>query len=158
MKKILSVIAVVAGAAYLAAGICLLVYQDVVKTFMGYGRYGLETVNVYPVQNVLQLVIMGIPCVVLGVLSMSDSPDNSRGMNMLLVIYSSVMLVLGQALVTIGGVINSMIVARTVGAEGLANVSIISSAFSYIQFVINLSLVLLLLRGAFGLGGTSQNQ
>ncbi|MDE7224078.1 MAG: hypothetical protein K2O34_09895 [Acetatifactor sp.] len=124
---------------------------------MGYGESGLATTNVYPVQNVLQLVIMGVPCVALGVLSMSDSPDNSRGRNMLLVIYSSVMLVLGQALVTIGGVINNMIVARTMGAEGLANMSIISSAFSYIQFAINLSLVLLLLCGAFGLGGELQN-
>lgn len=150
MQKILSITAVIAGALYLAAGISLLVFQDMVKAvFMG---YGVETVKVYPIQYVLALAIMGIPCVALGIMSMSDSPENEKGKNMLLVIYSSVMLVLGGILITIGSTVNSIVVGRTMGAYGLANMSAVSAAFSYIQFLINLSLVLLLLRGAFGLG------
>lgn len=158
MKKVLSITAAVVGASYLAAGIGILVFQDIIKAAMGYGvGYGFEIENVYPVHNILQLVIMGIPCVALGFLSMSDSSVNRRGIDMLLVVYSSVMLVLGEILVTIGNGINNVIVARTMGAEGLANMSIISAAFGYIRCLINLSLVLLLLRGAFGLGDTSQN-
>lgn len=150
MKKILSIIATIAGAAYLAAGIGLLVIQSGIKTAMGY--YGTEMINVYPIHNVLELVLMGIPCVILGVLSMSETSDNKKGRDMLLVIYSSVMLVLGGILVTIGNILNSFIVSRTMGVEGLANMNIVSTAFSWIQFLVNLSLVLLLLRGAIGLG------
>lgn len=157
MKKGLSIAAVVAGVFYLAAGIGLLVFQNIIKTAMGYG-FGVESTNVYPVHNVLQLVFMGVPCVVLGGLSMSDSADNRRGIDMLLIIYSSVMLVLGGFLTAIASTINTIIVGRTMGAEGLASMSVISAAFTYIQFLINLSLVLLLLRGALELGGISQNR
>lgn len=157
MKKGLSIAAVVAGVFYLAAGIGLLVFQNIIKTAMGYG-FGMESTNVYPVHNVLQLVFIGVPCVVLGGLSMSDSTDNRRGIDMLLIIYSSVMLVLGGFLTAIASTINTIIVGRTMGAEGLASMSVISAAFTYIQFLINLSLVLLLLRGALELGGISQNQ
>ena len=157
MKKGLSIPSVVAGVLYLAAGIGLLVFQNIIKTAMGYG-YGVETANVYPLHNVLQLVFMGVPCVVLGGLSMSDSTDNRRGIDMLLIIYSSVMLVLGGLLTAIGSVINNIIVGRTMGVEGLVSMSVISTAFTYIQFLINLSLVLLLLRGALELGDTFQNR
>ena len=156
MKKGLSIAAVTAGVFYLAAGIGLLVFQNIIKTAMGYG-YGLETANIYPLHNVLQLVFMGVPCVVLGGLSMSDSTDNRRGMDMLLIIYSSVMLALGGTLIAIGSTIDSIIVSRTMGVEGLASMGVISAAFTYIQFLINLSLVLLLLRGALELGETFQN-
>lgn len=156
MQKVLSITAVAAGALYLAAGIGLLAFQDIVKTvIMG---YEMETLNVYPVHNVLGLVIMGVPCMALGILSMSDSLDNRRATDMLLVIYSSVMLVLGEMLITIGNSINNIIIGTTKGVEGLANMSMVSAAFSYIQFLITLSLVLLLLRGAFGLGESGQSQ
>lgn len=154
MKKGLSIAAVAAGVFYLAAGIGLLVFQNIIKTAMG---YGLETANIYPLHNVLQLVFMGVPCVVLGGLSMSDSTDNRRGIDMLLIIYSSVMLALGGTLIAIGSTIDSIIVSRTMGVEGLASMGVISAAFTYIQFLINLSLVLLLLRGALELGETFQN-
>ena len=157
MKKGLSIAAVVAGVFYLAAGIGLLVFQNIIKTAMGYG-YGVETANVYPLHNVLQLVFMGVPCVVLGGLSMSDSTDNSRGIDMLLIIYSSVMLVLGGLLTAIGSTVNNFVVSRTMGVEGMVSMSVISAAFTYIQFLINLSLVLLLLRGAFGLGDIFQKR
>lgn len=157
MKKGLSIAAVVAGVFYLAAGIGLLVFQNIIKTAMGYG-FGVESTNVYPVHNVLQLVFMGVPCVVLGGLSMSDSADNRRGIDMLLIIYSSVMLVLGGLLAAIGSTVNTFVVSRTMGVEGMVSMSTISAAFTYIQFLINLSLVLLLLRGAFGLGNISQNR
>lgn len=157
MKKGLSIAAVVAGVFYLAAGIGLLVFQNIIKTAIGYGN-GVETVNAYPLHNVLQLVFMGVPCVVLGGLSMSDSTDNRRGMDVLLIIYSSVMLVLGGLLTAIGSTVNTFVVSRTMGVETMVSMSVISAAFTYIQFLINLSLVLLLLRGAFGLGNISQNR
>lgn len=157
MKKGLSIAAVAAGVFYLAAGIGLLVFQNIIKTAMGYG-YGMETANVYPLHNVLQLVFMGVPCVVLGGLSMSDSTDNRRGIGMLLIIYSSVMLVLGEIFTAICSIVDNIIAGRTMGVEGLASMSVVSAAFTYIQFLINLSLVLLLLRGAFELGDISQNR
>lgn len=157
MKKGLSIAAVAAGVFYVAAGIGLLVFQNIIKTAMGYG-YGMETTNVYPLHNVLQLVFMGVPCVVLGGLSMSDSTENRRGIDILLIIYSSVMLVLGEIFTAIGSIIDNIIASRTMGVEGLASMSVVSAAFSYIQFLINLSLVLLLLRGALELGDISQNR
>lgn len=154
MKKILSIMAVAAGALYLAAGVGLLVFQDVFKTgIMGYIS---EPVKVYPVQNVLELAVMGIPCVVLGVLAMSDSSAGRRGLDLLLTVYSSIMLVLGGVLTIIGSMVNNIIVARTQGAEGLANMSIVSTCFGFIRFLIDLSLVMLLLRGALSLGESAQ--
>lgn len=155
MKKTLSITAVIAGALYLAAGIGLLAFQDTVKMAMG---YGMDTINVYPAQNVLQLVIIGIPCVALGVLSMSDSVENRRGTDMLLVIYSAIMLVLKGILATIGATISNVIISRTQGFEALANIGMVRSAFNYIQFLMDLSLVLLLLRGALSLGEGRQSQ
>ncbi len=153
MKKILSILATIMGALYLAAGIGLLVFQDVVKAVIGYGAdQGFDMPNVYPVQNVLELVLLGIPCVVLGILSMSESSDHKRKVDLLLVIYSGAMLVLGGALATIGGFLSNWIVSRTMGVEGIVGMSIISGAFNWIHFLINLSLVLLLLRGALSLG------
>ena len=149
MKKILSITAVIAGALYLSAGIALLVFQDIVKEFMG---YSMNSIHVYPASNVMKLAIVGVPCVVLGILSLSEALENRRGIDILLVIYSSMALVLGEILFIIAGNINTIIVGRTQGAEGLANVSMVSASFSYIQFLINLSLVLLLLRGALSLG------
>ena len=152
MKKILSILATIAGAAYLAAGVGLLTFQNVIKTAMGYGvDYNTNVVNVYPVQNVLELVLMGIPCVVLGILSMSESSDYKRGVNLLLIIYSGIMLVLNGMLSPVGNFINNIIVSNTMGVEGMVNMSIVGAAFGWIHFLINLSLVLLLLRGAFNL-------
>lgn len=157
MKKILSILATISGAAYLAAGISLLIFQGTLKAVLGYGAdNGYDMTNVYPVQNVLGLVLLGIPCVVLGILSMSESPNHKKSVNLLLVIYSSVMLVLGGVLATIGSFLNNWIVSRTMGVEGIVSMSIVSSTFNWIQFLINLSLVLLLLRGALSLGEGTQ--
>lgn len=151
MHRILSIGAAAAGALYLAAGISLLYFQDVFKA--AYLGTMVEAVPVYPVQDVLQLAIVGIPCVALSILSMSDSLGDKRGTNMALVFYSSVMLVLGGVLFSLIGNISTMIVGRTQGTAGLANVSAVSAVFGYLQVLSALSLVLLLLRGAFGLGG-----
>ena len=159
MKKILSILAPISGAVYLAAGISLLIFQDVVKAIMGYGAdYGYNMTNVYPVQNVLELVLLGIPCVVLGILSMLESSDHKRGVDLLLIIYNSAMLVLGSVLAAIGSFVNNLIVSRTMGVEGIVSMNIVSAAFNWIRFLINLSLVLLLLRGAFSLGGDMQSR
>ena len=157
MKKILSITATIVGAAYLAAGAALLVFQDMIKIAMGYGEgYGIELTNVYPMQNVLELVLVGIPCVVLGILSMSESSGNRKGIDLLLVIYSSVVLTIGGLIGNIGAIVNNNIVARTEGVNGLANLNIVSSAFGWIGFLGNLSLVALLLRGALSLGENAE--
>ncbi|MDE6674095.1 MAG: hypothetical protein K2K19_04670, partial [Acetatifactor sp.] len=66
--------------------------------------------------------------------------------------------VLGEIFTAIGSVVDNIIASRTMGVECLASMSVVSAAFSYIQFLINLSLVLLLLRGALELGDTFQNR
>lgn len=76
MKKILSITATIAGIAYLASGIGLLAFQGVLKMVMSYES---DMTNVYPVQNVMELVLLGIPCVVLGILSMSEYSEHRRG-------------------------------------------------------------------------------
>ncbi len=154
MKKVLSITATVAGAAYLAAGIALLlVFQDSIKLAMGYGEgYGIELTNVYPIQNVLDLALVGVPCVVLGILSMSESMQNSQRLDLLFVVYSGVMLTVGGLLNRIGAFFNNYFTSRMEGAEGLVNMSIISGVFGWIDFLAKLSLVLLLLRGALSLG------
>ena len=74
MKRILSILAVITGAVYLISGISVLAFQDVVKVAMGYGaEYEADLLRVYPIQNILELAVMGIPCVVLGFLSMPES-------------------------------------------------------------------------------------
>ncbi len=154
MKKVLSITATVAGAAYLAAGIALLlVFQNSIKLAMGYGEgYGIELTNVYPIQNVLDLALVGVPCVVLGILSMSESMQNSQRLDLLFVVYSGVMLTVGGLLNRIGAFFNNYFTSRMEGAEGLVNMSIISGVFGWIDFLAKLSLVLLLLRGALSLG------
>ena len=159
MKKILSILATIAGITYVAAGIGLLAFQNVVKTTMGYGTdCGLNSINVYPVGNMLELALLGIPCVVLGVLSMAETSEHKKGVNLLLIIYSSVMLVLAGLLTNVASFVNNFIISRTLGVEGLANVNIVSAAFSWIRSLINLSLVLLLLRGALSLGAETLYQ
>ncbi len=150
MKKILSIVAVLSAAVYLAAGIGLLMFQNVFKPLY-IGSYT-EWIMVYPIQNILQLVLLGIPCVVLGILAMSESSEKGKGTDLLLVIYSSVMLVGFGLISTVGGMLNTMVIARMQGAEALANMSVVSNLFNWIQLLINLSLVMLLLRGAVSLG------
>lgn len=153
MKRVLSIIATIAGALYLAAGAGLLTFQSEIKAAMGYGAdYGVEIMNVYPVQNILELVLIGVPCVALGILSMSESIDDKRGVNLLLVMYGSAVLVLRGSLINIGSVINTTIVSRSMGTAGLVNMNLVSSSFGWIQFLSSLPLVLLLLRGALNLG------
>lgn len=153
MKKVLSIIATVAGAAYLAAGVGLLVFQSGIKEFMGYNAgYGMELINVYPIHNVMQLALIGIPCVILGVLSMSETTGHQKGRDLLLVIYSGMALVVGELLVSKVSALNGIAVGNSMGANGLANMSVVSSVFSQIHFLCSLSLVMLLLRGAISLG------
>lgn len=150
MKKIVSIIAVLSSAVYLAAGAGLLVFQNVFKPlFMGGSA---EYITVYPVQNVLQLIFLGIPCVALGILSLSESSENRKGMDLLLVIYSGIMLVGFGLITTFGGMMNNIVIGRMQGAAALANTGVVSSMFGWIQFLINLALVMLLLRGAISLG------
>lgn len=150
MKKTVSIIAVLSSIIYLAAGAGLLVFQNVFKPlFMGSSA---EYIMVYPVQNVLQLIFLGIPCVVLGILSMSESSEGRKGMDLLLVIYSGIMLVGFGLITTFGGMMNNIVIGRMQGAAALANTGVVSSMFGWIQFLINLALVMLLLRGAIGLG------
>lgn len=146
MKKGLSIVAVVAAAVYLVAGICLLGLQDVYKPIVMGGTT--EMVKVYPVHNILEMIFMGIPCMALGIGSMSEDFHNKRGLNRMLIIYSSVMLVCSGIFTTIGGAVNSFVVSRTMGVAGLANMSMVSAGFGWIQFLLQLSLVMLLLRGA----------
>lgn len=156
MKRVLSVLATIAGIFYLAAGFGILVLQDAVKAAMGYSfGYGR---NVYPIQNVLELVLFGIPCVALGILSMPEESESRRGTNLLLVIYSGGMLAFGGLLTSVVTVLNNIIVARTMGADGVASMAGVNVAFSYIHFLVNLSLVLLLLRGALSLGAAERGE
>lgn len=154
MRRVLSIIATMAGALYLAAGAGSLVFQSEIKAVMGYSaEYGVEIVNVYPIQNILELALIGIPCVALGILSMSASAEGKRGVDLLLVMYGSIVLVLRGSLINmIGGAVNNIFVSRFMGADGLVNMSLVSSAFGWIQFLSSLSLVLLLLRGALDMG------
>lgn len=62
MKRILSILAVITGAVYLISGISVLAFQDVVKVAMGYGaEYEADLLRVYPIQNILELAVMGFP-------------------------------------------------------------------------------------------------
>lgn len=156
MKKTVSIIAVLSSIIYLAAGAGLLVFQNVFKPlFMSSSA---EYITVYPVQDILQLVLLGIPCVVLGILSLSESSESRKGMELLLVIYSGIMLVTFGQIMTLGSMINSTMIGRLQGVAALVNMSAVSSMFSWIQFLINLALVMLLLRGAVGLGEKKTDQ
>lgn len=95
---------------------------------------------------------------VLGILSLSESSESRKGMELLLVIYSGIMLVAFGQIMTLGSMINSTMIGRLQGAAALVNMSAVSSMFSWIQFLINLALVMLLLRGAVGLGEKKTDQ
>lgn len=153
MKKILSIWATIAGAFYLAAGIGLLVFQNTIKEIMGYSAsQGVELINVYPVQILLELALLGFPCVVLGILSMSESAESNKNLNLLMAIYSGVVLVVSGLLANIGGLISNYTASRFMGVEGMVNISLVTAAFGWIEFMSSLSLVLLLVRSAFSLG------
>lgn len=153
MKKILSILATITGAFYLAAGIGLLVFQNTIKEIMGYSAVqGVELINVYPIQILLELALLGFPCVVLGILSMSESAESNKNLNLLMAIYSGVMLVVGGLLANIGGLISNYTASKFMGVEGMVNISLVTAAFGWIEFMSSLSLVLLLVRSAFSLG------
>lgn len=154
VKKILSVTATIIAAIYLAAGIALLIFQDVIKPI--YMNHFEDVMKVYPIQNILQLLLVGIPCLALGVLSISENAGAGKNADLLLIVYSSLMLVLEGPLVRIGTGINNAIAASSQGMQGLVNTNIVSDCFSGIHFLISLSLVLLLLRGALSQGARSQ--
>lgn len=149
MKKILSIVAIIGAACYLAAGVGILLFQNILKNLVMSGD---NMITVYPLQNVLQLALLGLPCLILGILSLSESAETKMGMDLLLVLYSSIMLVFFASIIEAGARINAMMVARMQGAAALANMSTVSSFFGYIQFLINLSLVMLLIQGAVSLG------
>lgn len=153
MKKILSILATITGAFYLAAGIGLLVFQNTIKELMGYSAsQGVELINVYPIQILLELALLGIPCVVLGILSMSESAESNKNLNLLMAIYSGVMLVVSGLLANIGRFISNYTASRFMGVEGMVNISLVTAAFGWIEFMSSLSLVLLLVRSVFSLG------
>ncbi len=154
MKKVFSIIAVIGAAGYVAAGIGILLFQEVLKKLLTSG----ENITVYPLQNVLHLVLVGIPCLILGIASLSEHTGAKRGMNLLLVIYTGIMLVSSDWMIWAGTLINNMFVARMQGAAVLANTSMVNSFFNGIQFLIKLSLVMLLIRGTVSLGGKNQNK
>lgn len=149
MKKILSIIAIIGAACYLAAGVGILLFQNTLKNLVMSGD---NMITVYPLQNVLQLALLGLPCPILGILSLSETAETKKGMDLLLILYSSIMLVFFAFLIEAGARINAVMVARMQGAAALANMSAVSSFFGYIQFLINLSLVMLLIQGAVSLG------
>lgn len=150
MKKIFTIVAVLSAGVYLAAGIGLLVFQNMFKGL--YLGNSTDWINVYPVQNVLQLVFLGIPCLVLGIVAVSEYAEGKKGVDLLLVIYSSVMLVGFGLIASLGGMMNNVWVGRMNGVTALANISAVNSMFGFIEFLSDLSLVMLLLRGAISLG------
>lgn len=147
MRK-LSLAAMISAILYLVAGVGILLFQDVFKP-MFIGNAG-DYVTVYPVDSLLRLALIGLPCAVLGAVNITGSHSKNKILPLGIAIYSGVVLGLQSILGIMFSTVNSVAAARFGGAMYLANLSIVNQLFNWIQVFCNIALVLLLVAGVMG--------
>lgn len=133
---------------YLVAGMGILFFQDTFKPiFMGSPT---DYVTIYPANALLRMVLVGLPCAVLGAVNITGSHGQNSFLPLGTAIYSGVVLGLQSFLGTMFSTYYSAIIAHTKGAMYLANWSIMNQLFSWIDLFSSVALVMLLITGVAG--------
>lgn len=141
MKRILSVIAMVAAVLFLMIGTGILFFQDALKS----SYFIAEMITVYPISAVAQLILTGVPCTVLTAINLAGSHAENRGLSLLTCIYCSANLITYDFLFNLVSNAQAMIGGRMNGALYLANLSAVNSMFSQTGILANSALVFLLI-------------
>lgn len=133
---------------YLVAGMGILFFQDTFKPiFMGSPT---DYVTIYPANALLRMVLVGLPCAVLGAVNITGSHSQISFLPLGTAIYSGIILGLQSFLGTMFSTYYSAIIAHTKGAMYLANWSIMNQLFSWIDLFSSVALVMLLITGVAG--------
>ncbi len=146
MRK-LSFAAMIMAILYLLAGIGILVFQNSLK--LHYAQ-NINFITVYPLEILLDLALIGLPCAVLGAMNAISRPENNRSLCLATAIYSGIVLGLSCFFRSVISSFSTMISARTGGAEYLVNRSCVLQEFSWTAVFANVALVLLLVAGVIG--------
>lgn len=141
MKRILSVIAMVAAVLFLMIGTGILLFQDALKS----SYFIAELIFVYPLGAVAQLILTGIPCTVLAAINLAGSHAENRGLSLLTCIYCSANLITHDFLFNLVSNAQVMIGGRMNGTLYLTNLSAVNSMFSQTAILANSALVFLLI-------------
>lgn len=141
-------IAMISAIIYLVAGMGILFFQDTFKPiFMGSPT---DYVTIYPADALLRMVLVGLPCAVLGAINITGSHSQNSFLHLGTAIYSGIVLGFQSFLGTMFSTYYSAIIAHTKGAMYLANWSIMNQLFSWIDLFSNVALVMLLITGVAG--------
>lgn len=142
MLRKLSLLAMISAIIYLMSGVGILFCQNAFKPiFMNSPE---NYVTVYPVDAILRLLIVGLPCAVLGAVNLTDSHSHNHFLPLGTAIYSGITLGIQGFLGTMFSTYYSTIIAHTKGAMYLANWSMMSQMFNWIDLFSNVALVMLL--------------
>lgn len=145
MRK-LSFTAMIMAILYLVAGVGVLVLQNTLKLHY---TQDIQFITIYPIEILLDLALIGLPCAVLGALNAISSPKSNRSLCLATAAYSGIVLGVSAFFRGIVSTFGSMISAHK-GVEYLVNRSCILQAFSWTAVLANIALVLLLVAGVIG--------
>lgn len=127
---------------YLVVGMGILFFQDAFKPmFMSSST---DYVTIYPASAILRMILVGLPCAVLGAVNLTGSHSSNSYLSLGTAIYSGIVLGLQSFLGTLFSTYDSAIIAHMKGAMYLANLGIMNQLFSWIDLFVNVALVLLL--------------
>lgn len=140
MKRILSVTAMVTAVLFLITGTGILLLQDLLKP-----SYFAESVPVYPIGAVAQLIFTGIPCAALAAINLTGSHTENRSLSLLTCIYCSANLIAHNFLFNFVSNAQAALGGRMNGTFYLVNLSAVNSIFSQTRILANSALVFLLI-------------
>jgi len=145
MRK-LSFTAMIMAILYLLAGVGILVCQNTLKLHY---TQDVQFITIYPLEILLDLALIGLPCAVLGAMNAISSPKSNRSLCLATAAYSGIVLGVSAFFRGIVSTFSNMICARK-GVEYIVNRSCIIQAFSWTSVFANIALVLLLVAGMIG--------
>ena len=136
----LSFAAMIMAILYLLAGVGVLVLQNTLKLHY---TQDIQFITIYPIEILLDLALIGLPCAVLGAMNAISSPKSNRSLCLATAAYSGIVLGVSAFFRGIVSTFGSMISAHK-------GVEYFLQAFSWTAVLANIALVLLLVAGVIG--------
>lgn len=133
---------------YLVAGMGILFFQDAFKPI--FLSSSTDYLTIYPADAILRMVLVGLPCAVLGAVNITGSHSQNSFLPLGTAIYSGIVLGLQNFIGSIFSTFYTTAVAQLRGAMYLANLGIMNRLFSWIELFSNVALVMLLVVGVMG--------
>lgn len=141
-RQVLSIAAAVSAILFIITGIAVLALQrfylaPYIPTSQLQSGY-------YPIVATVQLLFIGLPCLMLGFLSLYVKDEDERNWSLYIMIYCSVILISKDAL---NGILKGLhnYLSREMGTNYLVGLSMVNSVFSYTRIFANAALVCLLI-------------